>query len=313
MLRRKRGADYDLSDSDDDGEARRRMKRKEFARMRKALLEDERIGKIAQNPKREAFLRAIEDRGKEDELDFLDFDDSEVLNPSLSQSQDASQAENIPDSQPDTSMGPPKRKRSELDDVENRLPPHMRRTKSKRPSTLSEVRESLSSLIEMPNTQTTHASDSDSDSDLEIEDDDAKGTDPFATRRSTTQVIDRISLKRQSSSNLSTSSTTKLAFAMSQSTSNFRAPALLRRATSNSTSSTTSASTSATERTAGVFGEGAVKRGGTKTSGVNFFARENERRERVMEVERRREERRVKGAEGRRKLVSNLFGAGSFE
>ena len=46
-LRRKRGADYDLSDSDDDGEARRAMKRREFARMRKALLEgNEDIGKI---------------------------------------------------------------------------------------------------------------------------------------------------------------------------------------------------------------------------------------------------------------------------
>ena len=46
MLRRKRGADYDLSDSDDEGEARRRRKQREFAKMRKALLEDEEIGKI---------------------------------------------------------------------------------------------------------------------------------------------------------------------------------------------------------------------------------------------------------------------------
>jgi mediator of replication checkpoint protein 1 len=46
ILRRKRGADYDLSDSDDDLEARRRRKQREFAKMRKALLEDEKLGKI---------------------------------------------------------------------------------------------------------------------------------------------------------------------------------------------------------------------------------------------------------------------------
>jgi mediator of replication checkpoint protein 1 len=51
-LRRKRGADYELSDSDDDdgGAARRRMKRREFAKMRKALLEDEAVGKIGTSP-----------------------------------------------------------------------------------------------------------------------------------------------------------------------------------------------------------------------------------------------------------------------
>jgi mediator of replication checkpoint protein 1 len=47
MLRRKRGADLDdLSDSDDEAEERRRRKQREFAKMRKALLEDENIGKI---------------------------------------------------------------------------------------------------------------------------------------------------------------------------------------------------------------------------------------------------------------------------
>jgi len=49
-LRRKRGADQgDLWDSDDEDEAavrRRAAKQKEFAKMRKALLADEKIGKI---------------------------------------------------------------------------------------------------------------------------------------------------------------------------------------------------------------------------------------------------------------------------
>ncbi len=47
MLRRKRGAgDYDLSDSDDGGEAKRRMKRRQFAKMQKALFADERVSNI---------------------------------------------------------------------------------------------------------------------------------------------------------------------------------------------------------------------------------------------------------------------------
>ena len=74
MLRRKRGAEFDLSDSEDDAEARQRRKRREFAKMRKALLENENVGKIAEDPKKLAFLRAIEDREEDDdeELDFLD-------------------------------------------------------------------------------------------------------------------------------------------------------------------------------------------------------------------------------------------------
>lgn len=51
-LRRKRAAGDldDLSDSDDEAEERRRRKQREFAKMRKALMEDENIGKIGMNP-----------------------------------------------------------------------------------------------------------------------------------------------------------------------------------------------------------------------------------------------------------------------
>ena len=45
-LKRRREGDMDLSDSEDEMEQRRRKKQREFARMRKALLEDEHIGKI---------------------------------------------------------------------------------------------------------------------------------------------------------------------------------------------------------------------------------------------------------------------------
>jgi mediator of replication checkpoint protein 1 len=321
MLRRKRGADYDLSDSDDDGEARRRMKRKEFAKMRKALLADERIGKIAENPKRQAFLRAIEDRGSDDEAGFLD-DFAEQDENTDSQSQSQSEEQRVPDSQPEV-MGPPKRKRSaEAAEAENRLPPHLRRTKAgQKPSNLSEIRESLSSLIEEPNAMVTPTdSGSESEDELEIEGGpkDKENRDPFTLRRTNVATIDRIALKRASSSNLSTN--TRLAFAAPSSTPGFKVPPLLRRATTNSSLASASSSNSSVsggvssmERMAGGAGEGAIKRGGGKNSGVHYFARESERRAAVVKTEKRREEKRFKGAEVRRKAVGGLFGGGRFE
>jgi mediator of replication checkpoint protein 1 len=332
MLRRKRGADYDLSDSDDGGEARQRRKRKEFAKMRKALLADERIGKIAENPKRQAFLRALEDRGSEDEMDFLeDFAEQDEESESQAQSQGEGSQQHVPDSQPSVMKGPPKRKRSEnTADIENRPPPHLRRTKpSKKPSNLSEIRESLSSLIEAPNAMiATAESGSDSEDELEIEGEvdvgahkgkEKENRDPFALRRSNVPIVDRISLKRASSSNISNN--TRLAFAAPSATAGFKVPPLLRRATTNSslasgTSSTTSSvssGTSATERMAGGSGSDGIKRGAGKNSGVHYFARESERKAAVVKTEKKREQKRFKGAEVRRKVVGGLFGGGKFE
>ncbi|KAL3424411.1 Mediator of replication checkpoint protein 1 [Phlyctema vagabunda] len=329
MLRRKRGADYDLSDSDDGGEAKRRMKRKEFARMRKALLADERIGKIAENPKRQAFLRAIEDRDSEDEMGFLDdFAEQGETTDSQSQSQVDDSQQKIPDSQPDTSMGPPKRKNTDDQYAENRPAPNLRRTQpSKKPANLSEIRESLSSLIEEPNAMIgPEDSGSESDGDLEIEGEpdqksvknkEKENRDPFALRRTNVAVIDRISLKRASSSNLSTN--TRLAFSVSSSASSFKVPALLRRATTNNSVASTTSSisggmASTTERMAGGAGSGGgVKRGGGKSSGVNYYARESERSAKLVKTEKKREQKRFKGAEVRRKVVGGLFGGGKFE
>lgn len=326
MFRRKRGADYDLSDSDDGGEARRRKKRAEFAKMRKALLADERIEKIAENPKRQAFLRAIEDRGSEDEMDFLqDFDEQEQGTDSQSQSQGENTQQIVQDSQP-TVMDPLKRKPSgETTGAENRPPPHLRRTKpSKKPANLSEIRESLSSLIDEPNAMIAPAeSDSESDNELEIEgqpdsrrEKEKENRDPFALRRTNVAVIDRISLKRASSSSIS--SNARLAFAVSSAGQGFKVPALLRRATTNSsvtssTGSIASGGMSATERMSGPGGSDGVRRGGGKNSGVHYFARESERRAAVVKTEKRRELKLVKGAQSRRKAVGGLFGAGKFE
>ncbi|KFX91795.1 hypothetical protein O988_07583 [Pseudogymnoascus sp. VKM F-3808] len=312
MLRKKRGADYDLSDSDDDGEARRRMKRREFAKMRKALLEDEQIGKIAENPKRAAFLRAIEDRGDDQDMIFLDDEIVDAENAASSQpiavDEDSQDATVVPNSQPEAATGALKRKATT--EPQARLAPNLRRTKAlaaKRPTSLSEIRASVSSLIDDPNAM--HAPAEDSDSDVEIEGtpstDSGKGKenhDPFARRSSGSAVVDRMSLKRQASTEMS--SATRLAFASSSATSGFKVPPLLRRATTNSSTAST-----------GSFAGGATgdsKAAPKKGKGVAFFTREEERTKDIREGERKRQERLLKGVEGRRKAIGGLFGRGSF-
>ncbi|KAI9797580.1 MAG: hypothetical protein M1835_007844 [Candelina submexicana] len=315
-LRRKRGAEYELSDSDDDGEARRRHKQREFAKMRKALLEDENIGKIATNPKKAAFLQAIEDRDADEDLSFL----SQPSQPSqISDSQDppASQSE----------MGPPSKRKRSLEDTstndQNRPPPALRRVqRPKKPSNLADIRESLSSLLEEPNAmpppqQLPSSSSSEDESTSRQEDHEEppeKPYGPFSHRRRTKPVIDRLSLMRTFST--TTSSTTRLAFhdPSSGPQPTFRVPSLLRRATTQVTNSESNGGTVGTERMAGVNEkESGVKRGGTKKSSVNFWARENERMKGIREGERKREmgRRKVKGM--RKGFVAGLLGGGVFE
>ena len=146
MLRRKRGAEFDLSDSEDDAEARQRRKRREFAKMRKALLENENVGKIAEDPKKLAFLRAIEDREDDEDLDFLDrpAEDSFRIEPDTQEVPDSqSQQPTLPEP---SSLG--KRKRPLQDSIPDkanmRPPAPARRTAPpKKPATLVEIRESV--------------------------------------------------------------------------------------------------------------------------------------------------------------------------
>ncbi|EGE80318.1 hypothetical protein BDDG_03259 [Blastomyces dermatitidis ATCC 18188] len=169
-LRRRRGAggdDLDLSDSDDERlAARRRAKRREFAKMRKALLADEKIGQIAEDPKKTAFLRTIEDRDVDNDVPMVDF----LEGGNTSSSQDTSQDNTVSGHQQQqeggandhfaerenvSAIGNNKRKRP-LDqsgpDALNRPPPHMRRTAEnpsrKKPLTLAEIRESVSFLLD---------------------------------------------------------------------------------------------------------------------------------------------------------------------
>lgn len=293
------------------------MKQRKFAKMQKALLADERIGKIAEDPKKQAFLRALQDRGSDDDddMDYLEFKEPEDSNDS--QSQDPADESRVPDSQPEL-----RRNDSPSAGSTMRPPPNLRRTKAaagKKPTTLSEIRDRVSSMIDEPDSlvDSSHY-DSDSDDGLFIDglpNPEKENRDPFALRRTNVAVVDRISLKRQSSSSLSAS--TRLAFSVSSSTQGFKVPALLRRATTNSSvtssgNSSVAGGMAGTERGAGAASDG-IRRGGGKNSGVNYFARDTARKAAVVKTELKREQKRAKGAEKRKDVVGSLFAGGKFE
>lgn len=339
MLRRKRGADYDLSDSDDGGEARRRMKRRQFANMQKTLFTDERISKVAENPRNNAFMRTIEDIGSDEEMDFL-FEPAPRTSKDVQLSTSTVGGESqenvtVPDSQPgaDREAQPTKR-----------APAAERRTKNgRKPASLSEIRETLSNLLDEPSGNTViSATDAGSESEGEGEGDaeanaSESGSDGGSSsnkenanprrRKHAGAVVDRISLKRQGSSNVSAGSGGRMAFAapsagVAGASGGFRVPALLRKATTNSLmsvggsagSSGGSAAGGSGSGSGGGFGdEGKIKKNAGKRSGISYLARENDRRAKLAEAERRREEKKYKAVKGRGKAVGGLFGAGKFE
>ncbi|KAF6807972.1 MRC1-like domain-containing protein [Colletotrichum sojae] len=342
MLRRKRGADYDLSDSDDGGEARRRMKRRQFQKMQQALFADERIKKIAEKPGNQAFMRTLEDRGSDDEMDFLDL--APPPEPMQTDAGDASQSQTVPDSQPTAHN-----QRQPLAPANRAAADPRRRRDGKKPSNIGEIRESVSSLLDDLDVEIVPATDPASDSeaedghergrtppggDKENRSPPAAGRNPRRTTATRPEVIDRISLKRAGSSSSSSMAATssRLAFAMPSTAAggSFRVPNLLRRATTNSSSfkSSSGGSGSGVQYSSGGssaggagaggsgggFGDdGKIKKNASKRSGVSALARENERRAAVQENEKRREARKWKGAESRVKAVGGLFGAGKFE
>ncbi|KAI4242424.1 MAG: hypothetical protein LQ352_007232, partial [Teloschistes flavicans] len=244
MLRRKRGADFDLSDSEDDGEARRRRKRREFAKMRKALLENEKVGKIAEDPKKMAFLRAIEDREDQDDLDFLD--QPEDSQPDMIMDSQEASGPQQPESAA-TALGKRKRPLAESGpDIANRAPATSRRTAatSKKPTSLADIRASVSFLIERPDAMPMAApSSSPVASDNENDENasfchlaDPKNQSAFASRRVSSAVIDRLSLKRASSALSSTCNSSRLAFHDPAAKNMFKVPSLLRRTTTANSS-----------------------------------------------------------------------------
>jgi mediator of replication checkpoint protein 1 len=292
-LRRRRGAndELDLSDEEDAAARKREAKRREFARMRRELLKDEAVGKIAEDKKKEAFLRSLEDRQvlSDDE----DFNGPETQDQSQSQQQTQPQDPAAAATHSESTGN--KRKRvleATSEDQLNRPPPALRRNNgNKKPATLSEIRENLSFLVDEADSQgpkidlglsdseeepeayvdlDRHAREAEADENAEDEDGEGLGdfivddespadntetfkkpslpaslsneglrdrSSAFASRRTTSKVVNRLSLLRQSSSS---AASTKMAYSTSSLSSTFTVPTLLRRATTNSSLSSIS-------------------------------------------------------------------------
>ena len=253
-----------------------------------------------------AFLRAIEDRDKDEELDFLDAD----TQPVEESQEDASQAGPPPPDAADIS----RKRKQPVDDEgsnndENRPPPNLRRVqKDSKPTSLAQIRESLSSLMEPPNAvpQFAEAESSDEAVDPHTAADEQEAgeastsaSNPRRTR-SSKPIIDRLALLRTASAE-TTRTSTKLAFqdpATAAPRSGFRVPALLRRATTNQLV-VAGATVASTERAAGKIdggGDGSdvvVKRGGAKSSSINWGGgaagrRAEDRRERGRDAGRKK-------------------------
>lgn len=332
-LRRRKGADddLDLDDSDDERLARRREKQREFAKMRKALLADDKIGEIAENPKKVAFFKAVEDRDFEDDfnLDFLDEKESGSQGES---SQDVASEEQTDSGA--NANGSNKRKRPlepSAEDTTNRPPPHLRRTPasamSKKPATLAEIRATLSFLTETPEYDSFHEDASLDDDATEAEDPVEEDADaaraeeiqqdgsnpqthdgfskPSHPRRTRGHVVDRLALLRQASSNSATASgsgNTKFAFHSGGSKEGpigFRPPQLLRRVTTGSSSSS-GTSTSSTSNRVSKPASG-PKKGGAVNS---YTAAREKERERELRLKQR------SGGSNFAKLLSKHAGSG---
>jgi mediator of replication checkpoint protein 1 len=341
-LRRKRGNNAFELDSDEDDQLleRRRRKQREEARKRKLLLQDETLGKLGSNDKKEAFLRAIEDRDEADDGDFLDGldvdDDVEMKNlqqqPSVSQQQ--ATIEEGPSASQTSNNGNLKRT---VDDIELSQSSQQPRKKSavaslrrsnlmdtfRKPKSLAEVRESVSFLIDEP-----HNDELASDillSDDEVEEDRREEMTrattgeraPAFERRvpAKTDIIDRLTLKKQASSTIpDDDSSSNLAFATSSQQRNggsfsFKPASLLRKATVNNTSSFSFENR--VPPSLNREGSSSVRNGGSKKSSINYQAREAERQEVVQRASRKREENVRKIAGMRRKAGGALGALGS--
>ena len=361
-LRRKRGAadDLDLSDEEDATARKRESKRREFARMRRELLKDEAVEKIAKDRRKQAFLKSIEDR--EDVDDNEDDEDSNAEEPQEddSQSQPAAKTVSVPlrgSAEPAELIRERKRPLGpSTADIVNRLPPSLRRTSVKavtvanrKPATLAEIRKQVSFLIEEPDSQhglqemassddedhgseayvnlARHLQDENADDEGELSDfivDDSQPEldnifkkphlptprAPFAERRTTTNVVDRLSLLRKASASSSSSTTSKVAFFASTSSSNdnFKVPSLLRRATTNSSFGSVAGEnvsatgvTTTTERGAADQEKDIVRKGaGRRRNAVNYHVKSRvvERDEKKSKIMKKAKAAGRKGSQG---------------
>ncbi|TKA65904.1 hypothetical protein B0A55_10874 [Friedmanniomyces simplex] len=367
-LRRKQ-ANASWGIEEDEGEMamrRRQMRQLEEVRKRKLLLQDDNIAGLAQGRQskgKDAFLKAIaDDDDAGDELFELSGGEDEVEGVGMEETQTESQ----PSQQQPVESGPlrevsgNKRRIADTDEsTEERSPAKQRRTQAsafRKPASMLEVRESLSFLLEEPDTglvgptvelnsesenEEQHSehtvSDSDDDDIEELErarqndggfasnptDFDARDMPPPrlpASQRRTAApaakpaVVDRLSLKRGSSN--SENAQGRTAWAAPTTGSGFKAPSLLRRATTANTSGgaandrgVTIGSGSLSRENSGSSGSG-VRMGGSKKSSLAYQARAEERKAIVEASARRREENTKRVAELRRSSTSALLGRG---
>lgn len=192
-----------------------------------------------------------------------------------------------------------------------------------KPTSLAQIRDTLSEIIgepesildsQQPSAVFADGNDNESSSDESFIDKDDQGppetavanpdknqlplpgaipTNPLRSHA----VVDRLSLKRAGSSNASLDvdpKQTRLAFQAPSKTSSsgFKVPSLLRRATTNASnpSSESGADRSAAAVAMGLIrgGRDGIKLGGSKKSSVNYYVREEERRAKVEVGERTR-------------------------
>jgi mediator of replication checkpoint protein 1 len=262
----------------------------------------------AENHKKIAFLKAIEDREDDEGMDFFD-EPEEVAVSQLDATQDG-QVDPAGPSQvapaPTANMGVKRKLPSEfaVPNMSHRRRPAQDDT-FKKPVGPVELRNSISDLLDeplVPDSQLSDQSDDEEDdSDLgraiRQHRNDSNSSSVLNPVRPS--IINRLTNSRQNSMSTdddeSQAPSGPMAFHTSTSNTNlFKMPSLLRRATTNlSTTSNTSTTISTTTN------ENAVRMGGSKRSNIHFQAREAERMKKVVDVERRRTERIRKSVAGK--------------
>ena len=347
VLRRKMGANaFDLDEDEDEIAARRRqMRQQEEARKRKALLKDENIATLAegkQSKGKDAFLKAIADDDGDEKM--VGLSDEEVENVPATQEESTQSQSQQPDAAPLREISGNKRKLEDDEETnEDRAPAKQRRTQAsafKRPTSLVEVKESVSFLLDdaaaFGPTTVDLSSDSENEELQQHQSEESEGDDeaiteaarqndggyapnpmsmeaksmppprlPASQRRTTPKpaVVDRLSLKRgYSSSSSSSNGHSRTAWAAGPTTGGFKVPSLLRRATTTS-SNDRGVSTPVLSRE-----NGGVKMGGTKKSSLAYQARAEERKAIVEASAKRRQENTAKIALMRR--ASSALGRG---
>ena len=285
-------------------------------------MQNENVGKIAEDPKKSAFFKAIEDREGDEELDFLaDRPTEDSFRVEMETQNDETPLNETIQESPEEAPPNDPRPNSAPEQTTMRPPPSKRRTQvPKRPSTLAEIKESVSFLTEDP---AAHTINSFSSSD---EDDEVPQTQypnhNHPRRTSANPIIDRLTLKRESCSSASASAgaaNSAMAFhapAAMGGSSQF-VPSLLRRATTSGLSGVIGGGegTAATERAAGgKENEFVGKKGGGKRSSVNFAVREGVKKGLVDQVERRRREGKERMAREREKVgLAGLRRSGTWD